>query len=81
MSVKDEINRAIGVAKARLDYLINYEGFAGNFAEDEYNAICKAIYSFERWRHDDATHYLPEAAKQLIDLKQWELSSQNSSCS
>jgi hypothetical protein len=79
MNVKDEINRAIGVARARQDYLIRYEGFRGcDFPEDEYNAICTAIYSLERWRDDSETQNLPEIARQMIDLKQWELTGQDS---
>lgn len=79
MNVTEEINKAIGVAKARLDYLFRYEASPGNFPEEEYNVIYKAICSLERWRDDSVTHNLPEIARQMIDLKQWEQSRQSGS--
>lgn len=66
MNAKDEINRAIGVVKARMDYLINHE----NFENEEYEALCRATCSLEKWRDDDCTHYLPEIAGRLIWFKQ-----------
>lgn len=61
MNAKDEINRAIGVVKARMDYLINHE----NFENEEYEALCRATCSLEKWRDDDCTHYLPEIARTI----------------
>jgi hypothetical protein len=71
ISVQDEINRAIGVLKARADYIMKNWGFVGEeFTEEEYTALCKAICSLEKWRDHECTHYLPEIARQLIFFKQ-----------
>jgi hypothetical protein len=69
MNVKDEISKAIGVVRARMDYIMNYECSFGDFPEDEYNALCKAVCSLEKWRDDSETHNIPQIAERLIGLK------------
>ena len=73
MNVKNEINKAIGVLEARREYLITNEGFAGEFSEDEFNALCLAMHSLEKWRDEDCTHLLPDVARQKIWFKQYAL--------
>jgi hypothetical protein len=69
MNVKDEINKAIGVAKARIDYVNKYEDIQGDSFE-ECEVLRKAICSLEKWRDSDSTRHIPDVARQMIWFKQ-----------
>jgi hypothetical protein len=69
MNAQDEINKAIGVVKARMDYVIRYEDSEGDSLE-EWDALCKAICSLEKWRDGGSTGNLPETPRQMIWFKQ-----------
>ena len=69
MTVKDEINKAIGTVKARMDYVIRY-GDSEEDSLEEYDTLCKAICSLEKWRDCDSTHNIPETPRQMIWFKQ-----------
>jgi hypothetical protein len=68
---KDEINKAIGVLKARLDYLFKNSIFE-NLSEDEFNALNFSIGSLERWCDEETIDVIPDEARQLIWFKQAE---------
>jgi hypothetical protein len=72
IKAKDEINKAIGVLKARIDYIINNTTTADVFPEDELNALSFSMYSLKKWNEDDVTKLIPEVARQLIWFKQVE---------
>lgn len=65
MNVKEEIDKAIGVLKARMDYVLRCEDNAGNSCEER-DLLFKAICSLEKWRDSDGTHYIPETVRQMI---------------
>ena len=69
MNVKDEMNKAIGVLEARMDYIIKMDD-AGKGWQEEYNALYKAVHSLEKWRDDSYTQTLPDMARQMIWFKQ-----------
>jgi hypothetical protein len=70
IKAKDEINKAIAVLKARIDYIIENTTVADDFPEEELNALSFSACSLRRWRDDDATNFIPEVARQLIWSKQ-----------
>jgi len=76
LNVKTEMKKAIGVLEARMEYLIKHEGFSGDFSEEEYNTLCGAISSLEKWLSDENIPVLekPTSDKEgttieLIELK------------
>jgi hypothetical protein len=70
IEAKDEMNKAIGVLKARIEYIINNYTLAENFSEDELNALSYSMNSLKKWRDDEVTNFIPEVARQLIWFKQ-----------
>ena len=72
INAKDEMNKAIGVLKARMEYIINNTTLVENFPEEELNALSFTKCSLERWRDDDATNFISEVARQLIWFKRVE---------
>ena len=70
--MKDEIDEAIAVLKARIEYIMSNTTLAENFPEEEINALSFSICSLKRWRDDDVTDLIPEVARQLIWFKQVE---------
>jgi hypothetical protein len=72
INAKDEMNKAIAVLKARIEYIINSTTLVENFPEEELNALSFTKCSLERWRDDDVTNFIPEVSRQLIWFKQVE---------
>jgi hypothetical protein len=70
INVKDEINKAIAVLKARIEYIMSTTTNTENFPEEEISALSFSIYSLKRWRDDSVTNFIPEVARQLIWFKQ-----------
>lgn len=68
MNAKDEINKAIGVLEARMEYVLQHE--PGADLSEEWDLLSKAISSLEKWRDSSSTRNLPEIPRQMIWFKQ-----------
>ena len=70
INIRDEINKAIGVLKARMDCVLRESSPGDESWVEEYTALEQAAYSLEKWRDDEIHHHLPELAQQAIWFKQ-----------